>query len=319
MRNIRKIFILGGAGLFGSELIKYALEEGYQIRALDLIRPDDIGDDENLDYIIEDFFKLSDREAIDLLEDCDSFVYAGGVDDLTVPRAPASRFFYEKNTLATGRVARLARKAGVKNFLLLSDYRLDFAENSPLLRKENYHHEPYIETRLMQELVAFYEGDGLMNVSSLRPGVIVGITKRSALGVHLNLVKNLKDVPVTGGSFPLISARSLAKAAILALELEGHRRTYKLATSHMTYKELYELIARALGTSKNFIDKSFDDLYEAYREDEKLARKKGLDHGIGQVNMLRTMCMDMSMDSDFDLEKEDLSEEIMKMVAYIEN
>lgn len=316
MKNVRKIFILGGANLFAKTTIKYALELGYAVKAVDLIRPSDLEGLTNLEFFLQDFFSLSDSEAIKLMDDCDSFIYAGGVSDLSVPRKPAGKFFYERNVLPTGRVARLARRAGIKNFLLLGDYKTELAEKNISLRENGYHKEPYIQTRFMQEAIANFEAEPLMNVSVLRPGVVIGKANKSILEAHIDLVKANAKIPVTKGVIPIISADALAKAAIYALELEGDKKTYVVATSKISYKEIYEKIIEVMEKTgeKTLVEKTFDDLFPAYEKDMKITDNKGLEHGISQVNMLRTMTMDLSLKSDFDLGEEDLTENLTEMI-----
>lgn len=316
MKNVRKIFILGGANLFAKTTIKYALELGYTVKAVDLIRPSDLEGLTNLEFFLQDFFSLSDAEAIKLMDDCDSFIYAGGVSDLSVPRKPAGKFFYERNVLPTGRVARLARRAGIKNFLLLGDYKTELAEKNISLRENGYHKEPYIQTRFMQEAIANFEAEPLMNVSVLRPGVVIGKANKSILEAHIDLVKANAKIPVTKGVIPIISADALAKAAIYALELEGDKKTYVVATSKISYKEIYEKIIEVMEKTgeKTLVEKTFDDLFPAYEKDMKITDNKGLEHGISQVNMLRTMTMDLSLKSDFDLGEEDLTENLTEMI-----
>ena len=65
---------------------------------------------------------------------------------------------------------------------------------------------------------------------------------------------------------------------------------------------------------KTLASKSFEDLLPAYEEDRKITDRKNLEHGIGQVNMLRAMTMDLSLKSDFDLGEEDLGEDLEKMI-----
>lgn len=316
MNNIRKIFILGGANLFAKTTIKYALEKGYGVRAVDLIRPSDLENVENLEFLLEDFFVLADSDAIKLMEGCDSFIYAGGVDDLTVPRKPAGKFFYERNVLPTGRVARLAKKAGIRNFLVLGDYKMEFAEKNEELRKNNFHKEPYIRTRFMQEAIAFYEAEPLMNVSVLRSGLIIGKANKSIIEALVDLVRANKNIPVTNGKLPIISAEALSEAAIYALELENDKRTYAVATSSISYREIFEKILASMEktSDKKLEDKSFDDLTEAYEKDAKVTEKKGLEHGISQVNMLRMMTMDLSLESDFDIRDEKVYDKLDEMI-----
>lgn len=316
MKNVRKIFILGGANLFAKTTINHALDQGYAVKAVDLIKPREFENTNKLEFLLADFFALSDDQAISLMADCDSFIYAGGVSDLTVPRKPAGKFFYERNVLPTGRVARLARRAGIKNFLLLGDFRTEIAEKNEILRKNAYHKEPYIQTRFMQEAIANFEAEPLMNVSVLRPAVIVGKTDKSILGALINLARVNEKIPVTQGVIPLISAQALARAALYALELEGDKKTYAVSTSKISYKELFQLIIEVLGQGKTLVDKTFEDLLPAYERDARITENRGLEHGIGQVNMLRAMTMDLSFKSDFDLGQEDLREEIREMIKF---
>ena len=316
MKNVRKIFILGGANLFGKTTISHALGLGYAVKAVDLIKPREFENTKNLEFILADFFALSDGEAISLMEDCDSFIYAGGVDDLTVPRKPSGKFFYDRNVLPTGRVARLAKKAGVKNFLVLGDYKTEIAEKNEILRKNDFHKEPYIRTRFMQEAIAFYEAEPLMNVSILRPGLIIGKANKSLIEAMVDLAKVNKNIPVTKGKLPIISAEALAEAAIYALELENDKRSYAVATSEISYRELFEKILASMEKTndKKLVERTFDDLLEAYEKDAKATEKRGLEHGISQVNMLRMMTMDLSFKSDFDLKDENISEKLDEMI-----
>ena len=64
------------------------------------------------------------------------------------------------------------------------------------------------------------------------------------------------------------------------------------------------------------VDKTFEDLLPAYERDARITENRGLEHGIGQVNMLRAMTMDLSFKSDFDLGQEDLRDEIREMIKF---
>ena len=194
----------------------------------------------------------------------------------------------------------------------------DYAKIFEVLRKNAYHKEPYIQTRLMQEMIANFEGEPFMNVSVLRPGLVIGKTDKSILGALINLASVNDKIPVTAGVIPLISAESLAKAAIYALELEGDKKTYAVSTSKISYRDLFKLIIEVMGETdeKTLVDKTFEDLLPAYERDAKLTEKRGLEHGISQVNMLRGMTMDLSFKSDFDLGKEDLKEDIREMIKF---
>ncbi|WP_243676757.1 hypothetical protein [Secundilactobacillus collinoides] len=93
---------------------------------------------------------LSDTDIVHLLADCDGFMYAAGADERALPDAPALSFYYHANVLPTQRLARLARQAGVKKFVVFGSYTAEFAS---LWRDTypEYQQQPYPNTRLLQE------------------------------------------------------------------------------------------------------------------------------------------------------------------------
>ena len=305
MEKLNKIFVLGGAGFLGYKTIKEAVNRGYNVRTVDVVElPKNLKfkKEDNVEFIIQNFFNLSDNEIIELIQGCDSFVYAGGVDERIVPQKPARKFFYEKNTLPTQRIARLAKEAGVRNFVLFASYTAEFAENSEYLREHLYQEEPYVETRLLQEKVAMYAGEGSMNVSVLRLPYIFGTMegKTPLWLMFIDMLRGQEFMPVTTGGAATITANQVGQAAISALENGKHRKTYPVATGYISYEEFYKKILEELNqeeiTQLQVMD--FDELEEAYREDEKLTDEQGVEHGIRQVNMLRANSLDFRLPID---------------------
>ena len=88
MEQLKKIFVLGGAGFLGYHTAKEAVNRGYAVKTVDIVElPENLKfkEEDKVEFIIKDFFNLSDQEIISLLKDCDGFVYAGGVDERIVP------------------------------------------------------------------------------------------------------------------------------------------------------------------------------------------------------------------------------------------
>ena len=294
------------------------------MKVVDLIKDEKVKDlekSDKLEYIIADFFRLSDKQIVSMLEDCDSFIYAGGVDQLTVPRKPAGRFFYERNVLTSQRMARLARIAGIKNFLILGAYEAYLAENNKDLRKAGYHKESYVETRLLQEELAFYEAEPNMNVSILRAADIISkeFYEKSKLAVFMGQVRKVNRLLAPKGKIALVSAKALAEASLLALELNRHRQTYALATGSISYQRLYEIICQELSIDRDIEVKSFEELEEFYRNDEIETSKKGMEHGIGQINMLRAASIDFEIKNDLGLGKEEFEEDIIQIIKKLKS
>lgn len=302
MEQLNKIFVLGGAGFLGYHTLKEAVNRGYSVKTVDIVElPDNLKfkEEDKVEFIITNFFKLSDQEIITMLKDCDGFVYAGGVDERIVPEKPARKFFYEKNVLPTQRLSRLAKEAGVKNFVVFGSYTAEFGENNAELREHNYHKEPYVETRLLQEKLAMYEGEGSMNVSSLRLPYIFGTMegKIPLWSMFVDMLRGQDFMPVTQGGAATVTANQVGQAAISALENGQHRRTYPLATGYISYEDFYKKIIEELGQEEKtkLQIMSFEELEEAYKEDQELTDKKGVEHGIRQVNMLRANSMEFRL------------------------
>lgn len=305
MENIKKIFVLGGAGFLGYHTIKEAVARGYAVKTVDIVDlPDSLkfAPEANVEFIIDNFFALADDQIRAILADCDSFVYAGGVDERIVPAKPARKFFYDKNVLPTERIVNLAREAGVRNFVLFGSYEAEFAENNPDLRSHGYHKEAYVETRLLQEQVAMYAGEVGMNVSVLRLPPIFGTMegKRPIWAMYEDMLRGQDFMPVTKGGFATITANQVGQAAISALENGTHRKTYAVATGYITYEDFYQRILAELGqteTTKLQV-MGFDELEEAYKADEELTDRQGIEHGIRQTNSLRANSMDFRLPFD---------------------
>ena len=305
MEQLNKIFILGGAGFLGYHTVKEAVNRGYSVKTVDIVElPENLKfkEEDKVEFIITNFFNLSDQEIIAMLKDCDGFVYAGGVDERIVPEKPARKFFYEKNVLPTQRLARLAKEAGVKNFVVFGSYTAEFGENNAELREYNYHKEPYVETRLLQEKLAMYGGEGSMNVSVLRLPYIFGTMegKIPLWSMFVDMLRGQDFMPVTSGGAATVTANQVGQAAISALENGQHRRTYPLATGYISYEDFYKKIVEELGQEEKtkLQMMSFEELEEAYKEDQELTDKKDVEHGIRQVNMLRANSMEFRLPTD---------------------
>lgn len=316
MEQLNKIFILGGAGFLGYHTVKEAVNRGYSVKTVDIVElPENLKfkEEDKVEFIITNFFNLSDQEIIAMLKDCDGFVYAGGVDERIVPEKPARKFFYEKNVLPTQKLARLAKEAGVKNFVVFGSYTAEFGENNAELREYNYHKEPYVETRLLQEKLAMYGGEGSMNVSVLRLPYIFGTMegKIPLWSMFVDMLRGQDFMPVTSGGAATVTANQVGQAAISALENGQHRRTYPLATGYISYEDFYKKIVEELGQEEKtkLQVMSFEELEEAYKEDQELTDKKGVEHGIRQVNMLRANSMEFRLPTDVAFEELRVREE----------
>lgn len=278
---MKSVFILGGTGLLGFHTIKELLSRGYHVSTVALppmpaenLLPSEV------ECMLGNINEMTDEEVLRLLENKDMFIYAAGVDERVVPKAPAVSFFYKENVIPTQRMARLARKAGVKRFVIYGSYFSHFAEQWTDL---NLKQQAYPRTRLLQEEIAILEGEGEMDVMSLRLPYIFGTMpgRKPLWEMFLPQIKDKDVVPVLGGGTAMVTVRQVAEAAIGALEHGEHGGKYAICDTNMKHQEFFQIIADTLGQENTVVQVvPLEQMKPAYAQGDKHAAMEGREHGI---------------------------------------
>ncbi|MBP1043626.1 NAD-dependent epimerase/dehydratase family protein [Vagococcus sp. BWB3-3] len=277
---MKKVFILGGTGFLGYYTLKELLNRGYEVETMAL--PPMPADDllpAGVKCELGDINQLTDEEIIAKLSGCYGFIYAAGADERIIPQAPAIKFFYEANVLPTQRLARLAKKAKVEKFVVFGSYFAEFAER---LESFNLRNQAYPNTRLLQEQIAFAEGEGSMTVSSLRLPYIFGtMPGRTPLWkMFTDQIKGQEVFPCLGGGTAMVTVQQVAEAAVGAMENGQHRGTYAISGINMSYHEFYQLMVDVLGQKTELPVLPFSQLAEVYQGIDQQAAEAGKEHGI---------------------------------------
>lgn len=295
---MKKAFVLGGTGFLGYHTVHLLLDEGYDVVTCSL--PPMPAEDlfpESVENHLADINDLSDQEILTLLEGVDAFVYAIGADERWLPDAPAYKSFYDANVLPTQRIARLCVQAGVKDFVLYGSYFSEFAERLPEFGLKDM---GYPGTRLLQEQVAFAEGEGKMKVTSLRLPYIFGtMPGRIPLWkMFTDLIKDQPTYPYPSGKTACVSAHQVAEATLGAIRYGSHRGTYPISNTSLSYKHFYELMVEALGQSDTtqLISVPYDVLKPQYEAVDAHAASLGKEHGIHIVLSQLMNEQDLSID-----------------------
>ena len=123
-----KTFVIGSTGFLGYFTVQELLERGHEVDSLSLTpTPAEVQFPPQAGLTIADLNELSDDEIVPKLTGFEGLIFAAGVDDRTVPPAPAYPFFHKHNVESTRRLIRLARMAGVKRAVIFSSYFVYFA------------------------------------------------------------------------------------------------------------------------------------------------------------------------------------------------
>jgi nucleoside-diphosphate-sugar epimerase len=250
--------VLGGTGLLGYHTSLELLRRGYGVTAVSLPISGESFLPEQVDAHWGDVMQMSDAEVLGLLAGKHAVFYAIGADERTTPPAPAAAFFYRANALPTQRLARLARQAGVRKFVVYGSYTAEFGELWPDLgyRTRN----GYPRARLAQEELACLEGEGAMDVMILRLPYIFGIVpgQRPLWQMFLDIVAGTEG-PVT--------AQAGGRDPINAYDL--------------TYAEFYRMCCDALGRDPQDVTVvPLEAVLPAMEAAHEQMRGSGVEHGI---------------------------------------
>lgn len=280
---MKKVFILGGTGFLGYYTVKELLARGYRVAELSLPpTPAEHLFPTEVESHLGDIQSYTDEQILQLLEGVYAFMYAAGADERTCPDAPATTFFYQANVIATQRIARLARQAGVKKFVLFNSYFSHFAEQWTDLRLNR--EQAYPRTRLLQEEVAMFEGGKDMDVMSLRLPYIFGtMPGRTPLWtMFTEQVRGKDTVYVPQGGTAMVTANQVAEAAVGAIEYGQHEGRYAICDTNMKFLEFYRYMVEALGQTETtkLIVAPIEAFKPAFAEHDEHAKQTGKEHGI---------------------------------------
>lgn len=278
---MNNVFILGGTGLLGYHTTKELLKQGFNVStialppmpAAELLPPE-------VECHLGNINDMSDETVLELLKGKDMFVYAAGADERIVPDAPAAHFFYKENVLPTQRMARLARIAGIKKFVVYGSYFAHFAEKWTDLELTS---EAYPRTRLLQEQVAFLEGEGEMDVMSLRLPYIFGtMPGRTPLWkMFLQQIQGKELVPVLGGGTAMVTVRQVAQATVGALKYGKHGEKYAISDTNMKHAEFFQMIANILDQKDTVIQVvPIEHIKPVMVQHDEQTAAAGKEHGI---------------------------------------
>ncbi|AZS13644.1 NAD-dependent epimerase/dehydratase family protein [Paenibacillus lutimineralis] len=297
---MKEVFVLGGTGFLGFYTTKELLKKGYSVStvALPPMPAEDLLPSE-VQCTLADINEMTDEQVVEMLKGKYAFIYAAGADERVVPAAPAMKFFYEANVLPTQRMARLAKQAGVKKFVVFGSYFSHFAEVwTDLDLKRN---NGYPRTRLLQEEVAFMEGEGTMDVMSLRLPYIFGVMpgRMPLWTMFVEQVKGKDIVPVLDGGTAMVTVQQVAEAAVGAIEHGTHRSCYAISDTNMKFTEFNQMIVDMLGQTETKVTVvPLETMKSAMEQMDAAEFEAGREHGIHLADTMEIQNRDAYLDPE---------------------
>ena len=250
-----KTFIVGGTGFLGYYTCLELLRRGHEVSTLaHMPPPDELDFPKEVKLDIADMNKISDDALLAHLQGADGLIFAAGVDDRVVPKAPAYPFFYAGNVRTTERVMRLAKQAGVKRAVIFSSYFVACHQMWPELKLSESH--PYIKSRVEQIEAARRVAGDEMTVSFLAlPYIFGAMPGRMPLWAPLlsYLESALPWVFYPAGGSAMVGVREVARAAVGALEQGEPGKVYSIASENLSWPEFLTRLGHVLQKPKKII------------------------------------------------------------------
>jgi dihydroflavonol-4-reductase len=246
-----KVLVIGGFGFIGYHLMRALKRAGYY--ALASSRSKSLFDQQLGDALFIDLKSMTDEHLRSILREFSVVIFAGGVDDRSIPSGDASSFFYDGNVAPCVRLAVLCRELPVKKIVILGSYFSHFCRTRPEWKMADRH--PYVKSRKLQheETVAASLGD--TEIVTLDLPYIFGSTP-GKIPLWKPLVKYIRSSPIilyTNGGTNIVSVEQVAQATIGAMEMASHNESWTVGDANVSWKEMIALIANAMGMKRRIV------------------------------------------------------------------
>lgn len=254
------ILVIGGSGFLGYHATHELLRRGHQVDVLCL--PPAPGKNlfpATVDVLLADLQETTDKQLQNLFKPYQAIVFAAGVDDRTVPPAPAYTFFYEVNVKLAVRATAAALKAGVARFVLLGSYFSHFDRQWPELELAIHH--PYIRSRREQlELCTAVAGDEMAMVVLELPYIFGAMPNVVPLWAPLvNYVRSDMPLYYSNGGTNMIAVGRVAEAIAGACENVTSSGVFQVGDRNIPWTEFLQALCAYVGRSDDEVHILRDD------------------------------------------------------------
>jgi nucleoside-diphosphate-sugar epimerase len=245
---MKRVFVVGGTGFLGYHAIQEFLKKGWEATALGLPPAPPPGlYPATVKVMLQSLDSATDDELLALLRGHDALVFAAGLDDRVTPKKPAYPKFQHANVEVPVRVLTLAKQAGVKRAVVLGSYFAYFNRIWPEMKLAERH--PYIRSRVEQEkAVTSIPG---MDVDVLELPYIFGSMPvagwRPLWKPLVKYIRTTKSLIYMKGGTACISARTVGKAIVGAVERGRPGGCYPIGQENLTWAQMLSRLAAADG------------------------------------------------------------------------
>ncbi len=295
-----KVFMIGGTGLIGSEAARELIRRDHEVISIALPPlPKGASIPKEMKLEFGNYLEMSDQEILHLMEGCEGFVFAAGIDERIEGAPPIYDLFKKYNIDPLQRLLSLALKAGIKHSVICGSYFSHFAKKMPKLNLSKHH--PYIRSRIDQEEMVFSFKEKNFDIAILELPYIFGTQPgRKPVWVFLvEMIKKMKKATFfPKGGTTMVTIKQTAQAITGALEKNSGLNAYPLGFYNLEWKEFLKIVHPAMGynekrkiiTIPNFI------LKIAAMKIDSTRKKQGIEGGLKMSKFVKIQTSNLFID-----------------------
>jgi nucleoside-diphosphate-sugar epimerase len=249
-----KVFVTGGTGLLGCNLIPRLLAQGHSVRALIRSAP-------KARAILDPEVELVEGDLLDVdsfassLQRCDALVHAAAYFSAYTQSRENDKLLHKINVRATSALLAAAHAGGVRNAVyvssagvLLPDPEGNLNEDNPYDRNST---DPYFQSKIHTEMAIeqFLLAHSKMRVVLVLPSAMLGPGDRGPTPLGKMVISFLKGEmkAILPGSLALADVRDVAEGVVSALDRGESGERFLIGGRTYAFKEIVVNLARVSG------------------------------------------------------------------------
>lgn len=247
-----KVFVTGGTGFIGGEVVRLLRERGDEVVAL--VRSREKGAElERLGAELVEGDLNATGVTRKACEDCDTAIHGAAIYKVGIPKSERDGM-HEANVRGTERVLDAAWQAGVSRIVYVSTINV-FGNTRGNVVDETYERTPgdwvsvYDETKWLAHQAAKERIEKGAPIVVVQPGAVYGPGDHSEVGNVIDQARSgkLMAVPFPDMGLNLIHVQDAARGIVLALDKGTVGESYVIGGEMATMRKLVDSVAEVAG------------------------------------------------------------------------